>query len=229
MFEIGSSLREARERQGLDVTELELRTKVRAKYLRALEEETFEQLPAHTYIKGFLRAYADALGLDGQLYVDEYNSRFVVGEDDLDVRPRRVSPDRRPRRRRREGGVMLAALGAIALATALVIAAWKFGGTDEPSVQGVSPVTKTGARAATERKRLAVDVRAVRGPSYVEVRRGSRSGRPLFRGTLELGQRQRFAAATPLYLSVASPRNVVVRLNGNRVAVPAGGERVLRP
>ena len=90
MFEIGLSLREARTRQGLDFPEMETRTKVRAKYLRLLEEEQFEQLPAHTYIKGFLRTYADCLGLDGQLYVDEYNSRFVVGEDETHVRVRRA-------------------------------------------------------------------------------------------------------------------------------------------
>ena len=83
MFEIGASLREARTRQGLDFPEMEQRTKVRAKYLRMLEEEGFDQLPAHTYIKGFLRTYAESLGLDGSLYVEEYNSRFVVGEDEM--------------------------------------------------------------------------------------------------------------------------------------------------
>jgi hypothetical protein len=225
MFEIGSSLREARERQGLDIAELEVRTKVRSKYLRALEDENFDQLPAHTYIKGFLRTYADALGLDGQLYVDEYNSRFVAGEEDVDLRPRRVPPSRRPRRRR-EGGVVLVALSAIALLTALVIAAWKFGGPDEPSVQGV-PVGHRPAAAKNASKRVAVEVRAVRGPSFMQVRRGSRVGKPMFSGTLELGQRQRFSAAR-VYLSVASPRNVVVRLNGNRIAVPPGGELLLR-
>jgi len=83
MFEIGNSLREARVRQGLDYPQVELATKIRAKYIRALEEEHFEVLPGGTYIKGFMRSYAEFLGLDGQLYVDEYNSRFVVG-DDLD-------------------------------------------------------------------------------------------------------------------------------------------------
>ena len=82
MFDIGSSLREARTRQGLDLNEMEFRTKVRAKYLRALEAEQFDQLPGHTYIKGFLRTYADSLGMDGQLYVDEYNSRYVAGEEE---------------------------------------------------------------------------------------------------------------------------------------------------
>ena len=52
---------------------------MRAKYLRYLEEERFEQLPGHAYTKGFLQVYADALGLDGRLYVEEYNMRYVGG------------------------------------------------------------------------------------------------------------------------------------------------------
>jgi cytoskeleton protein RodZ len=65
MFEIGNSLREARERQGLEYPQIELATKIRAKYIRALEDEHFEVLPTGTYIKGFLRSYAEFLGLDG--------------------------------------------------------------------------------------------------------------------------------------------------------------------
>src|SRR5919201_1815547 len=82
MFEIGNSLREARLRRHVDFAQAELATKIRGKYLRALEDEQFDVLPAQTYVKGFLRTYAEYLGLDGQLYVDEYNSRFVVGEEE---------------------------------------------------------------------------------------------------------------------------------------------------
>src|SRR5205814_10175686 len=79
VFEIGNSLREARMRRGVDFAPAELATKIRGKYLRALEDEQFELLPAETYVKGFLRNYAEYIGLDGQLYVDEFNSRFVSG------------------------------------------------------------------------------------------------------------------------------------------------------
>ena len=68
-------------RRGVDFAQAELATKIRGKYLRALEDEQFELLPAETYVKGFLRTYAEYLGLDGQLYVDEFNSRFVSGEE----------------------------------------------------------------------------------------------------------------------------------------------------
>ena len=224
MFEIGSSLREARTRQGLDVNEFELRTKVRGKYLRALEEERFEQLPGHTYVKGFLRTYADALGLDGQLYVDEYNSRYVGGDEETPLRARRVSPSGGRRRRdRRESHVVAIALTLIVLVTALVIAAWKFGGPEEERVPGLA---QAGARRSqtgpTEATRATLVVRAGRGASFMEVRAGSRAGDQLYSGTLERGQTQRFVRPS-LYVSFGSPANVVVKLNGNRVDLPAGG------
>src|SRR5713226_5090425 len=72
MFEIGSTLREARERQAFELADVERATKIRLRYLAALEEERFERLPGGAYAKGFLRSYAEFLGLEGQLFVDEY-------------------------------------------------------------------------------------------------------------------------------------------------------------
>src|SRR3954453_9598816 len=119
MFEIGNSLRDARLRKELDFPELEQGTKIRAKYLRALEDETFDQLPGPTYVKGFLRTYADYLGLDGQLYVDEYNVRYGMGDEALERRVRSplMAPPPRPRkpRRRLQLSVVWFALFGIAL------------------------------------------------------------------------------------------------------------------
>lgn len=117
-------------RQGLDLPQLELETKVRAKYLRALEEERFDQLPAETYVRGFLRVYAERLGLDPQLYVDEYNSRFA-SHDEPSIARASASPRQRRRSRRIESHAILVALAGIATVTVLVIAAWKLGGSGE--------------------------------------------------------------------------------------------------
>ena len=92
MFEIGPALREARERQQLSYSQVEEGTKIRSRYIRALEEEDFAVLPGPTYTKGFLRAYADYLGLDGNLFIDEFNSRH----HDPRVEPEReIYPARR--------------------------------------------------------------------------------------------------------------------------------------
>jgi transcriptional regulator with XRE-family HTH domain len=225
MFDIGSSLREARTRQGLDFEEMESRTKVRAKYLRFLEEERFEQLPGHTYTKGFLRVYADALGLDGGLYVDEYNSRYVGGEDDLARLPKAPRPSDRRRDRDRARGrgesrTVVVALAAILVLTALVIAAWRFGGDEAPRVQGVNAATPTATKNGQQQIKLVI--KAVRGSTFMEVRAGGERGAPLYTGTLERGQTQRFTR-TGLYLVVARPRSVVLRVNGQPMRLPASG------
>src|SRR3981081_4464738 len=72
MPEIGAMLREARMRERIDISEIEAQTKIRAKYLRALENEEWNLLPGPTYVKTFLRTYAEALGIDGRLLVEEY-------------------------------------------------------------------------------------------------------------------------------------------------------------
>lgn len=141
MFEIGNTLREARLRRGLDVLECEAETKIRAKYLRAMEEEKFDLMPSPTYVRGFLRAYAEFLDLDGQLVLDEYESRFETYEtassEDLGTpqrassaprgssRSRRQSPHphgvRPPRRRRRaEVQLLWLAIGGV-MAVALIV------------------------------------------------------------------------------------------------------------
>jgi cytoskeletal protein RodZ len=81
MPEIGTTLREARMRARIDVSEIEEKTKIRARYLRALENEEWGLLPGPAYTKSFLRAYAQALGLDGRALVEEYKAEFETAND----------------------------------------------------------------------------------------------------------------------------------------------------
>ena len=76
MPEIGDQLRETRMRNRIDITEVEAATKIRAKYLRALENEEWDLLPGPTFVKTFLRTYADYLGLDARNLVEEYRQRY---------------------------------------------------------------------------------------------------------------------------------------------------------
>src|SRR5919204_24141 len=81
MADIGSTLRETRIRKKIDITTVESATKIRAKYLRAIENEEWSVLPGPTYVKTFLRTYAQFLGLDAHLLVDEYAARFEEPEE----------------------------------------------------------------------------------------------------------------------------------------------------
>ena len=95
MPEIGQTLREARMHARIDVSEIEAKTKIRAKYLRALENEEWSLLPGPTFVKSFLRTYAQALGLDAKALVDEYRESY---EDPSDATPEPiVASPQRPR------------------------------------------------------------------------------------------------------------------------------------
>jgi cytoskeletal protein RodZ len=76
MPDIGDQLRETRMRNRIDISEVEAATKIRAKYLRALENEEWDLLPGPTFVKTFLRTYADYLGLDARNLVEEYRARY---------------------------------------------------------------------------------------------------------------------------------------------------------
>ena len=90
MASIGTTLREERIRLGLGIDQVEADTKIRAKYLMALEDERFEALPGTAYARAFLRDYAEQLGLDPQELVNRLNA--VVGaDDDVVLAPRRGS------------------------------------------------------------------------------------------------------------------------------------------
>ena len=230
MFEIGNSLREARVRQALDFPEVEQATKIRGKYLRALEDEQFDILPGQTYVKGFLRTYAEYLGLDGQLYVDEYNSRYIPGDEETPLRAQNKSTvGRSPRI---ESSVVLVALAAIGILTALVVVAWRFG-SDTPetaipdfSSETTQTTTRARPRAANKPKRKARTARVTAtgalGNSWMEVYAGSQGGQLLYRGTLEGGQVIRFTRPK-LFVVMGRPGNIRMRVNGRVVRVPDRG------
>jgi cytoskeleton protein RodZ len=165
MADIGSLLRETRIRNKIDITTVEDATKIRAKYLRALENEEWGLLPGPTYVKTFLRTYAQFLGLDPHLLVEEYSARFEEPEE-LEVAafaPKRRLPERaRPRRRRppRRGyGVALLLLGFLAFLLVLGLT----GGEDEPAPEPArTTATQSERERARERRQAAEDRRAER-------------------------------------------------------------------
>ena len=227
MFEIGNSLREARLRQGLEIPRIEAETKIRGKYLRALEEEQFEVLPGDTYVKGFLRTYADYLGLEGQLYLDEYNSRFTTAEETP------VTQSTAPKRRSRpvESNFIVIALAGIVAVTVLVVVGLREAGEDPQNERPIVPAT-TGqttteeaptatnagpAQQARPVRRAKLVLTAVRGDCWMQVRAAGVNGKLLFEGTVEQGQTQRFVKYKRLWLELGAPGNLNAKLNGRRV------------
>ncbi len=239
MFEIGNSLREARLRQGFELPRVEADTKIRAKYLRALEEEHFDVLPGDTYVKGFLRTYAEYLGLDGQLYVDEYNSRFAR-EEEFPVQSATARP--RPRSRRMESNFVVVALAGIVAVTILVVVAWKFGTSGSPTsptlldggpASSTQSSTTTGSNAhptkpSAPAKRLAkVTLAATGGDCWLQVHAGSARGELIYEGTLQQGQTQRFTKWKRLWMQLGAPTYLRGTINGHRIKNMPNGPAIV--
>jgi len=147
MADIGTTLREARIRARIDIGEVEARTKIRAKYLRAIENEEWDLLPGPVYVKSFLRTYSEFLGLDSRLLVDEYKRRYERPADQ-DLRP--ITPLGRERERKRRRP-RLGPVAAVVLVLAAVVAALFIVGSlshNNTSSTSTTPPT-TSARSTT--------------------------------------------------------------------------------
>jgi Helix-turn-helix domain len=173
MAEIGATLREARMRARIDVSEIEAQTKIRAKYLRALENEEWDLLPGPTFVKSFLRTYAQALGLDGRAVVEEYKLHYEhPGEGEPAQQPpaaaqrrtRARTSDRRPAgaAARRRGGAgahppgsprqgpsraYVATVGAVGVVIVLLVYALLSGGGSTTSPPAGTPAASRPHRA----------------------------------------------------------------------------------
>jgi transcriptional regulator with XRE-family HTH domain len=247
MADIGATLREARMRQRIDISEIESETKIRAKYLRALENEEWDLLPGPTYVKSFLRTYAEALGLDGKLLIEEYKLRHERLSD-VEMQPIRPPGAREPRRRRRVGsGRGWAVLAVVALLLGGLYALGKLdvgdgGGSDAASTTPTATTTKTtkkrtsssrsrskrSSAAAGSSKRKKAQPKLVRlrlvptGPVYVCMKRAG--GKTVVNGRiLQAGSRQPTYRSRRFRLLLGNSE-VRLRVNGrSRPVTPSGG------
>jgi len=239
VFEIGNTLLEARSRRDLDIPTCEAGTKIRAKYLRAMEEEQFDVLPSPTYVRGFLRTYGEFLGLDGGLLVDEYDSRFARPEERVgDHRPRggtqrgrsrSGSAPRGRRKRRTETQLLWLAIGGV-MGVALLVWLGAGGGpsSSQPIGNGlpsgpVTPATQNPTLATPESsqpiKVALIGVGAY--GSYVDVREQSAAGTQLFTGLVAPGAAQKYATMSTIWLLVSNPTGLQVNVDGKVSTLPS--------
>jgi cytoskeleton protein RodZ len=223
---IGETLREARMRQRLDIADVEQRTKIRAKYLRALENEEFGMLPGPTFVKTFLRTYAEALGLDPHLLVEDYRSSYE-SEDDLELQPlgppSAMTRDRGRGPRLGPGALALLVLVAIVGVLVLIgVMSDDSGGGEEAGRTETTPqrTTTQPKKKPAPPKRVALRVVPVT-PTYVCVDRGV--GTPVvFEGTID--KEERFHGKR-VRVNLGK-RDIGVWKNGKRVKVTPGAEPV---
>ncbi len=226
---IGETLREARMRQRLDIADVERDTKIRAKYLRALENEEFSMLPGPTFVKTFLRTYAELLGLDPHALVEQYRADHEPRDELETLKP--LGPTgvgRRDRRRRGPRPWMVAAL----LATAVVIGLVVLGMSVDEDPEGADTTTTTETTARTEptetqpKEKPAPPRRVVvrvtpSTPTYLCVDTGADT-EVTFEGTLETARTFR---GRRLRMNIGKTA-IGVSVNGRRVPIEPSPEPV---
>ena len=129
---IGEVLKQARSRAGLDIRAVEEQTKIRVKYLRALEDEEWDALPSSAYAKGFLRTYAQLLGLDGEALADAYRRQVERGRTDPTFLGDQVLERRRLAGEPKGPPWLLIAVGLALLVGGVLLAIGLLGDDDDP-------------------------------------------------------------------------------------------------
>jgi cytoskeletal protein RodZ len=236
MPEIGSTLREARMRTKIDITEVEQATKIRAKYLRALENEEWNLVPGSTFVKSFLREYADYLGLDARLLVEEYKARFEHPSEH-EMAP--ISPSLGRERRGRIGGaggpiapgwaIVGGVIVLLLVALGLVGSIGGSGGGSSNSASTARPRETTTATTPTRTTPAAPPARAsvaIVPTATVYVCLVDEHGKVLIPGrTFSAGQQVPVYRARAMRLTLGN-NGVQLRVNGRTVAVPASSTAI---
>jgi hypothetical protein len=234
MADIGATLREARMRARIDITEVEARTKIRAKYLRAMENEEWDLLPGEVYVKSFLRTYGDYLGLDTRQLIDDFKRRYERPSDHelRPITPRSRERDRRPR------GPRVPPWALIVLVLALVVVVLGIVGNNANKNSNSTPTTSArppSHHAPKHRgpRRITIPVAKPKtvklqliptGQVYVCVVDGT--GKKLIPGLIyNVGNAIPTETAAKLLLTLGN-NSVTMKVNGKTVPVPASSASI---
>jgi cytoskeleton protein RodZ len=222
--QIGNTLREARLRLGLSLTDAEKATKIRARYLEALEQERFRALPAAAYARGFLREYAELLELDP----DPLLLELVPALAELEPPPPPPPPPRRlpfARRTLVVAGMVAAVLAGLALLGLDIDQRTPTPPAPKPLPVAAAPAPRpaTPVQAPTHRAPApGLVIAATRGDCWLSVRQGSAAGALVWQGILRRGASLRLGRP-PLWIRMGAPWNLTAKLDSRALAaLPTG-------
>jgi cytoskeleton protein RodZ len=251
MADIGNTLREARIRKGLTIRDVETVTKIRAKYLEALEQDDFSVLPGPTYVSGFLRNYASYLKIDGDALLEEYRRSHEPRREESSVlrvepskhsRSRGMAERQKRKTRRLQRGYVL--LGILAVIVVGVLAWWGNWGRQDSARVGTdsfleqasttslanvsSTTTAPGSQASTTTSSVVISgdnitvvLRVSNGSCWLVVREDSKDGAELYAGTLSTQGQKTFDSSKRYWMNVGKPDVLTMTINGTPVTLPA--------
>jgi cytoskeleton protein RodZ len=236
MLDIGAQLRETRMRRRIDISEVEAATKIRAKYLRALENEEWSLLPGPTFVKTFLRTYAEYLDLDARSLVEEYRQRYERPAT-TELTPFGPGMGGRPPLRRRPvlGPWILVAGVFVGLLAALYVLGTSGGDDDEPPPTSTSErqanatpsPTSTPRKSKKSRKAAPTTLRVrVEATGTVWVCLEDGAGKALVnQRTMQAGEKTQTFRGRHFVVAFGNG-SARMRIDGRSVQVPSRGEAV---
>lgn len=231
-------------RARIDITEVETRTKIRAKYLRALENEEWDLLPGEIYVKSFLRTYGDYLGLDTRQLIDDFKRRYERPTDHelRPITPRSRERDRRPRGPRVPAWLLIAGVLAMVFIALVIV-----GNNANNPTKGSKSTQSTSAHVTTRpahrgRAHHRTTIPVARTPRTPRIPRTVRlkltptgqvwvclvdgTGRKLISGvTYDVGQSIPTETSSKLLLTLGNDA-VTIKVNGKAVTLPASASAI---
>ena len=224
---IGPSLREARIRRGIGLDRVEAATRIRTRYLEAIEDDRWDELPAEAYAKGFLRTYATYLELDPQQYLAAFRENRREVEEPIAPLAERPYVPRRPR-------APLFLVVALGLAAVLAVAAWRLDTGEDASRTHTEPVSAPRSQPAAEPAAPTPTptrplLLTARDDSWVAVRFRSAKGKLVWAGTLRRGRTLKLGLAKPLWIRAGKPTVLAAAVGTRAVAVPDATTFVATP
>jgi cytoskeleton protein RodZ len=233
---LGELLRAERERQGMGLDQIEAATRIRVAQLRAIEEDRLDALPAEAYARGFVRAYADQLAIDGDATVRLFNEQW--GRQSA-TDPEPVPPILPPLAASvtRPLGVASVVLALALLVVSATVFLMREGDRSSPAAQisstshaPSSTVTNTPPRTPPPPPPpvpalMRLTVTATTGACWLEARRGSATGRLLVEQTLAQGDAVRLHGKR-VWLRLGDPARVRLRLNGRPLRLAAAADPI---
>jgi transcriptional regulator with XRE-family HTH domain len=214
LTELGTHLRSHRAKKGLSLEEIATKTMIQQRFLEAIEKGQLDRLPEPLYVRGFIRRFAEAMGLDGvslsesfpmgKAHVGSTNTKMLGTASNV-LRPWHLYLL-----------YLAAVLGAVALLYALFKPADSPSGTvgtNRPSPQASVVASKKPAPAAAKPK-IAAPVQAqltLKADSYLDIRK---DGQREFEGTLKAGQVRTITAKQSIQISAGNAGGVMLGING---------------
>ena len=210
--------------KGISLEAAEESTKIRRKYLEAMENDNFDVLPGKVYVKGFIKNYATFLGLNGNSMVSAYEEMVpaVPAEKEDERQAEKLTRIEKPSGR----GILKIAAGLVLAGLAFYIYMPSLMGTAKDKMVPDRTENKTTTQEkATEEKaqnkqtarqgvNMVLNVTDNRSWMYVEV-----DGKPEFTGFLASGQMKEFKGNEKIVIKLGNAGVVQVEVNGQKMGV----------